>query len=72
MIKDALGVVAKVGDKIVYSAGGTGANKFRHTTIKKITPKCVCWHEEDGWGGMTEYRRGEGCFVIKQENKNAD
>ena len=78
-IKDAFGVVAKVGDTIAYALGGAGAKPFETAVIKRISPKMVVF--EDGitsWNWvsdteeptMDERYRIEGSFVIQQRKED--
>lgn len=78
-IKDAFGVVAKVGDTIAYALGGAGAKPFETAVIKRISPKMVVF--EDGttsWNWvsdteeptMNERYRIEGSFVIQQRKED--
>ena len=76
MIKDAFGLVARVGDKVAYAPGGAGAQDFRTGEISKITDKTVTivGHGEKDWATKDEktIRRGSGCFVINVPNREAE
>lgn len=76
-IKDAFGIVAKVGDTIAYAQPGAGAKPFSTAVITRISPKMVVFEdgttywswENDGEPIMNERYRVEGSFVIQSDQQ---
>lgn len=71
-IKDCFGNVAVVGDEIAYSVGNSGAKSWEISKITRITDKSIFFNGQpgDNWrqGEIIELRRGNGCFVIKNNS----
>lgn len=74
-IKDAFGIVAKVGDTIAYAQPGAGAKAFSTAVITRLSPKMVVfedgtahwnWENDNEEPVMNERYRVEGSFVIQQ------
>lgn len=77
MIKDCFGVEAKVGDHIAFSQGNAGAKPWEYAVITKVSKKTVTFVGKAGgefrhWGGDTELRRSEGCFVIDISKRESE
>lgn len=78
VVTDAVGVIANVGDTVVFAPGQKGAQPFIKGVVTKVTEKTVTityerlsihwkWKSKEVIKFDETVRRNSGCFMVIQE-----